>query len=147
MNIKIHRKESLRLANGEQLILMIKELPTGEFEVSLKTAKNNSTINVNKRFTNKAETLMFTEYIRSECRASKKGIQASGYQTYANYMLDSNRGIHMERIQDIRNMDGRLVGRYYPDTATLEILVKDCLTSICFLPNREIEVSHIKCQK
>lgn len=53
----------------------------------------------------------------------------------------------MEKIQDIRNTDGRLVGRYYANTSTLEILVKGCLTSICFLPSKEIKVSHAKCQK
>lgn len=71
MKIKIQHKESLQLADGEQLNLMIKELPTGEFEVSLKTAKNNSTINVDKRFINKTEALVSAEYLRSECHISK----------------------------------------------------------------------------
>ena len=48
------------------------------------------------------------------------------------------------RVTDIRNDDGRLVGRYHPETNTLEIKTKDCVTNIRFLPNGKLEVINSK---
>ena len=47
----------------------------------------------------------------------------------------------------IRNLDNRLVAKYYPDTCTLVIMIKGCTTSIHFLHNGEIEVKNSKAIK
>lgn len=45
-----------------------------------------------------------------------------------------------KNVIDVRNEDGRLVGRFYLETATLVIKLKDCITRIRFLHNGELEV-------
>ena len=45
-----------------------------------------------------------------------------------------------KNVIDIRNENGRLVGRFYLETATLVIKLKDCITHIRFLHNGELEV-------
>ncbi len=47
----------------------------------------------------------------------------------------------------IRNLDNRLVAKYYPDTCTLVIMIKGCTTIIHFLRNGEIEVKNYKAIK
>ena len=49
--------------------------------------------------------------------------------------------------RSIRNLDNRLVAKYYPDTCTLVIMIKGCTTSIHFLHNGEIEVKNSKAIK
>lgn len=49
----------------------------------------------------------------------------------------------MQKI-DIRNTDGRLVGKFNPQTNAVEFLVKGCLTVIRFSSQGGIEVCHIK---
>lgn len=53
----------------------------------------------------------------------------------------------MQAVQEIRNSNKHLVGKYNPTTATLEILGKGCLTVIHFLSNGEIEVMNSKTEK
>lgn len=53
----------------------------------------------------------------------------------------------MQTVRDIRNGDRRLVARWDPNTATLEIQAKGCLTSIRFLPNGEIRVDNTRIRK
>lgn len=50
----------------------------------------------------------------------------------------------MQTIIEIRNTDGRLVGKYAPDSSTLEIMIKGCLTTIRFLPDGKIELNNTK---
>lgn len=50
-------------------------------------------------------------------------------------------------VKDIRNRDRRLVARWNPNTATLEIQAKGCLTSIRFLPDGEIRVDNTRIRK
>lgn len=53
----------------------------------------------------------------------------------------------IQNTQDIRNIKKRLIGRYFPSTSTLEILIKGCLTRIRFLSNGKIEVTNIELSK
>ncbi len=50
-------------------------------------------------------------------------------------------------VQEIRNADKHLVGKYNPATSTLAIQAKDCLTIIHFLANEGIEVINSKTEK
>ena len=50
----------------------------------------------------------------------------------------------MKSAIDIRNSDGRLLGRYSPSTTTLKIQLKGCLSIIHFLPNGELEITNVK---
>ncbi len=50
-------------------------------------------------------------------------------------------------VQEIRNADRHLVGKYNPATNTLTILVKGCLTTIRLLANGGIEVMNSKTEK
>lgn len=47
---------------------------------------------------------------------------------------------------DIRNTDGKLVGKFNPKTNTIELFVKGCLTTIRFTPRGGIKVYHTKCK-
>lgn len=47
-------------------------------------------------------------------------------------------------MKEIHNADGRLVCKADPKSPVIEIKVKDCITTIRFLPNGEIEVTNTK---
>ena len=47
-------------------------------------------------------------------------------------------------MNEVRNLDGRLVCRFDDDTGTVEIKIKDCTTLIKKHPNGKMEILHYK---
>lgn len=53
----------------------------------------------------------------------------------------------MKPLQPIFNDDNRMVARFDPNTGTIEIKLKNCLTSIRIPPGVEIKVINQKTEK
>lgn len=47
-------------------------------------------------------------------------------------------------MNEVRNLDGRLVCRVFDDSNTVEIKCKDCITLIKMNPNGIIEIMNMK---